>query len=369
MANLSLTARGSQASTALYTTLNLGAEVATRLEDAAVHIIEIGRRSTEQTFERGDRLQQAAALVPEGAFDTWVDKRCGIKARSARNYMAVFRNLSDYRDELVDLSIGSTVLFHLSAASADQIQEAIAFANDNGGLKVADVKSILEGGKRDDDGQDGPEAQLFSTGGASGLKALIAQKTRTGLKAFIAHVRDILEIIRAALAKKRVIKEALSRSIQELARVARQELESLALFIEADLEFGRNTRLAAFPVDSEWAHVTKTLFILGSIEDWPKAALVKAWLETEVMPVLEWSVSKDRKPKWPLARPMIEAVEYTVLSNVPVSDVGDDQAVVTEIAAGGSASKRQSVGNVPALVPDVELADLDDASLALPMLV
>lgn len=83
------------------------------------------------------------------------------------------------------------------------------------------------------------------------------------------------------------------------------------------------------------------------------------------MPVLEWGVSKDSKPKWPLARPMIEAVAYTVLSNVAVSDVQGDSAVVDE----GSASKRQSVGNVPALVLDVELADLDDASLALPMLV
>ena len=41
----------------------------------------------------------------------------------------------------------------------------------------------------------------------------------------------------------------------------------------------------------------------------------------------------------------------------------------TSAMTDGSASKLQSVGNVPALVPDVELADLDDASLALPMLV
>lgn len=365
MAKLVSTARGSHTSTALYTTLELGDDVAMALEDFAGHIFEIGRRSTEQTFELGDLLQRAAKLVPEGAFDTWIDKRCGIKARSARNYMAVFRNLSEYRDDLVDLSIGSTVLFHLSAANADQIEEAIAFANDNGGLKVSDVKNILAGDKTDEDGEEVVNADLFSSGGAHGLKALIGLKARNGLKAFIAHIRDMLEIIRASLSKKRVIKEQLSRSIQELARVGRLELESLALFIEADLEYGRNTRLAAFPVGSEWAKLQQTLSVLGNVEYWPKAGQVKEWLETEVVPVLEWGISKDSKPKWPLARPVIEAVEYTVLSNVAASDVGEGSLVMDE----GSESKRKSVGNLPALAPDVELSDVDAKALALPMLV
>src|SRR3546814_7220195 len=61
--------------------------------------------STEQTFELGDHLDEAAALLDEGIFAKWVKNRCGIAPRTASGYMAVFRNLGDFRDELVDLSV------------------------------------------------------------------------------------------------------------------------------------------------------------------------------------------------------------------------------------------------------------------------
>ena len=188
-----------------------------QLETSAAHIFDLGRRTTEQTFELGDHLAQAADLLADGRFDRWVKVRCDLAARSARNYMAVFRNLSSYRDDLVDLSVGSTVLFHLSSATPDQVKAAIAFAEENKRLQVADVKAILNGGE---EGEDKLEKDDQSNiGGITGLKALIAVKFREGLKAFIAHVVAICQAIEAALAKPRVIKEALAKEIQVRAAV------------------------------------------------------------------------------------------------------------------------------------------------------
>jgi hypothetical protein len=279
----------------------IGHTLREQLETSAAHIFDLGRRTTEQTFELGDHLAQAADLLADGRFDKWVKMRCGLAPRSARNYTAVFRNLTPYRDDLVDLSVGATVLFHLSSATPDQVKAAIAFAEDNGRLQVSDVKTILAGGE---EGEDQPEkGDQFQIGGVAGLKVLIAIKIRDGLKAFIAHIVAICQAIEAALAKSRVIKEALAKEIQDIARVARQELESLALFIEPDLDFGRNTRPTKFPKKTGWAEVNDTLYTLGGVDSWPKSKEMRDWLALHVLPALGWAVSKERAPEWPLAEP------------------------------------------------------------------
>ncbi|MGV2114548.1 hypothetical protein ACQZ46_25260 [Agrobacterium salinitolerans] len=280
------------------------------LESSAAHIFDLGRRTTEQTFELGDHLAQAADLLADGRFDKWVKMRCGLAPRSGRNYMAVFRNLGHVRDELVDLSVGATVLFHLSSATDDQVKAAIAFAEENGRLQVADVKAILAGGEEGGD-KAGKDDQ-FWTGGVGGLKALIAAKIRDGLKAFIEHVVTICKAVEAALSRSRVIKEALAKEIQDIARVARQELENLALFIEPELDYGRNTKPTKFPKKTGWAEVNDTLYTLGGVDGWPKSKDMRDWLALHVLPVLGWAVSKERKPEWPLAAPTAPACEPAV---------------------------------------------------------
>src|SRR3546814_4036924 len=88
-----------------YEKLGIDANLRARLESSAARIFDLGRRTTEQTFELGDHLDEAAALLDEGIFAKWVKNRCGIAPRTASGYMAVFRNLGDFRDELVDLSV------------------------------------------------------------------------------------------------------------------------------------------------------------------------------------------------------------------------------------------------------------------------
>lgn len=262
------------------------------LETSAANIFDLGRRTTEQAFELGDHLARAADLLADGRFDKWVKMRCGLSARSGRNYMAVFRNLGHVRDELVDLSVGATALFHLSSATTDQITKAIAFAEENGRLRAADVKALLaKGGEGDDKREKDGE---YHVGGVGGLKALIAVKSREGLKAFVTHVAAICQAIEAALAKPRVIKEALAREVEDLARVARLELESLAQFVEPDSDLRRHPRSTQFPKESEWSVVNETLQKLGLVDTWPKSKDLPGWLRNEVVPVLDWAISRDR---------------------------------------------------------------------------
>ncbi|MBO9194847.1 hypothetical protein J5277_12085 [Rhizobium sp. 16-449-1b] len=292
-------ATAAAATSSIYDTLEIDASARARLESMASFIADLGRRSTEQTFELGDHLHSASEMLAEGAFDTWVKKRCGLNARSARNYRAVFRNLSDYRDTLVDLSIGTTVLFHLSSAKPEQIEEAIAFAQEQGRLQVADVKAILS-----DEADVGsrPEADPYAVGGIDGLKALIAVKGRDGVKSYTAHVDAIRQAIEASLAGKRVIKETLAREIQDLARVTLQELYSLALFVEPKIEMGYNPRATTFAKGSYWDQVNRLLYKLGGVDYWPKSGEMRDWLANTVLPTLEWAVSKQKNPAWLVGR-------------------------------------------------------------------
>lgn len=282
-----------------YEKLKIPLSVRARLESSASRIFDLGRRTTEQTFELGDHLDEAAALLDEGIFDRWVKNRCGIAPRTARGYMSVFRNLSDFRDELVDLSVGSTVLFHLAHAPHDKIREAIAYAEEHGQLRVSDVKTILANG--DDVDDQGVRRDEYADGGIAGLKALTAIKTRDGLKLLIARIKMICDVIEAALQKPRVIKDTLAKEINDPACIARLELENVAMFVQPINDPRRSACPVEFPKGSEWGRVADLLQTLGVKDNWPKMAELRSWLQMEVLPVLKWAISTERKPKWPLA--------------------------------------------------------------------
>ena len=343
-----------------YEKLKIDSNLRKRLETSASKIFDLGRRTTEQTFELGDHLDEAAVLLDEGVFDKWVKLRCGIAPRTARGYMAVFRNLPAFRDDLVDLSIGSTVLFHLAHAPHDKVREAIEFAEEHGQLRVADVKAVLAGGEAVEDKTE--SGDFYGAGGVTGLKALIAVKARDGLKLFVVHIEVIVQAIKTALDQKRVIKEALAREVEDLARVARMELESLAQFVEADSDLRRHPRSTQFPKETEWATINETLQKLGLFDSWPKSKDLPGWLRDEVVPVLEWSISKDRKPKWPLAPPNDAAAVAPVV-------VEDRVAVVTgEVMTenGEAPPDRQALEVIPPLAIEVEAEDdrLDEGASA-----
>lgn len=86
-----------------------------------------------------------------------------------------------------------------------------------------------------------------------------------------------------------------------------------------------------FPKGSEWGRVAEVLKKLGVKDNWPKMAKLRGWLQMEVLPVLNWAISTDRKPKWPLA----PAADDKTMAAVVVADAAElmPEAEAEQVAA------------------------------------
>jgi hypothetical protein len=97
-----------------YASFEISPEISAELEAKAKLLIDLGRKETDHIFELGALLEEASAHIPDGTFGKWVEARCNITARTARNWRGVHRNLGGYRDRAVALAIGPTVLIQLA---------------------------------------------------------------------------------------------------------------------------------------------------------------------------------------------------------------------------------------------------------------
>ncbi len=272
-------------------------DIKSQLEETAMFLISVSRRSTEETFTLGERLERAAALLPEGTLEKWALERCGYTARHVRTQRAVFRNLDAYRDILVELAVGPTVLGKLSAAEPEQIEQAIGFAAQNGKLRVQDVTAIMAGSKNEAEAR--PEVDPYDVGGIDGLKAIIAMKIRDGVKSFVGHIEEIRAHVSEALPKKNIVKKTLAEKTHLTARLAHKELESLAQFVRPYPTAAYVISNIALPGKTGWAAVSALLYKMGSETTWPDKGELRTWLEREVVPILEWATSKSSTPAWP----------------------------------------------------------------------
>lgn len=302
-----------------YEANSLAEDVKTQLEETAIFLISVSRRSTEETFKLGEHLERAAGLLPEGTLEKWAVERCGYTARHVRTQRAVFRNLARYKDILVELAVGPTVLGKLSAAEPEQIEHAIGFAAQNGKLRVQDVAAIMAGSK--DKAEARPQIDPYDVGGLDGLKAIIAIKVREGLKSFVGHLEEIRAHIDEALPKKNIVKKSLADKTHLTARLARRELESLAQFVTPNPHFTSVVWNSSLPPKTRWSDVGDLLYKMGSIESWPEKEKLRTWLETEVVPVLEWATSKTTAPAWPGAETS-EAPSVNIPAEVDADEQG-----------------------------------------------
>lgn len=306
----------------LYDSLNVADdEIRGELEEMASRLIGARRHSTEESFALGAYLERAAELLPDGLLEKWVVQRCDYTSRHVRTYRAIHRNLSGYKDTLVALAVGSTVLGKLSAAEPEKIEQAIGFAMQHRRLRVADVTEILAGAKQSD-GDARLEESPYDIGGAEGLKAIIAIKVRNGLKSFLDHVEEIRTYVAAALLEKRVVKKTLAEQIHLTARLARKELESLAQFVMPNPEVAYVIWETKLPAHTNWKAVGDLLHKIGGVDTWPEVGNLHSWLENEVLPILEWASAKTKGPAWPLSA--------TVLS--PLKDAAVTEASSTTLA-------------------------------------
>lgn len=265
-------------------------DIKSRLESTAVLLISATRRSTEETFELGEHLEQAATLLPDGTVEQWAAERCGYTARHIRTLRATARNLGAYRQVLVELAVGPTVVGKLSSASPDQIEQAIGMARETGRLRVQDVAAIISGSKEGTEQEE--DVDPFDVGGPDGLKAIVALKVREGMKSFIAHVNEIRAHIEEALPKQNIVKKALVQRTALTARLAREELKSLAEFVTPHPEAAYHINSTLLPARTKWSAVGDLLYNMGGEDTWPDKAGLREWLENEVLPLLNWVAPK-----------------------------------------------------------------------------
>lgn len=332
-------------------------DVKSLLEETAVFLIGVTRRSTEEAFELGERLEHAAALLPEGTLEKWAVARCGYTARHVRTQRAVFRNLARYKDILVELAVGPTVLGKLSAAEPEQIEQAIGFAAQNGKLRVLDVAAIVASSKNQVDPK--PQADPYDVGGLEGLKAIIAIKVRDGIKAFIGHLEMIRAHVSEALPKKNIVKKTLAEKTHLTARLAYRELESLAQFVMPHPNDKHTMSPIGLPTKSGWEKISRLLFKMGSETHWPDKAELRIWLETEVVPLLDWATSKAIAPAWPSAE-----TREASNTNVP-TDVDANKSVLAAVK-GSDDPGRADTASVEERLKSIAAAFGAEATVELP---
>jgi hypothetical protein len=309
------------------------------LEDEAKLLIGAQRRSTEEAFESGERLERIALLLPEGTVEKWAVECCGYTARHVRTRRAVYRNLSAYKPILVALAVGPTVLGKMSGATPEQVEQIIGFAGTHDRLRVQDVTAIIAGSKSDVD--EHPERDPYDAGGLDGLKAIIAIKVRDGLKSFAGHLEEIRGHVAEALPKKNIVKKSLAEKTALTARLAHRELDSLAQFVTPNPNAAFVIDTTRLPSGSNWAAVSALLYKMGSETTWPDKAELRTWLEAEVVPTLEWATSKKPLPTFPnanaaaLAAPVAETtmVEAPKGSTPELAGAPSIEDAVTSMAA------------------------------------
>lgn len=336
---------------AFYAANSIAEDIKDKLEDTAAFLINVTRRSTSEAFERGEHLEKAAVLLPEGTLDKWAVECCGYTARHVRTQRAIYRNLAYYKEILVQLAVGPTVLGKLSAATPEQIEQAIGLAGTNGRLRVQDVAAIMAGSKQDV--EEKPEIDPYDVGGPDGLKALIAIKVRDGLKSFVGHIEEIRTHVLEALPKNNIVKKDLAAKIHLTARLANRELESLVQFVRPHPNDRHTMTSTELPAKSGWEKVSRLLYKMGSETSWPDKAELRTWLETEVVPTLEWAAPAKGDP----VRPKVKAdvAKGVVASAKAVAD--------TPTPAKSSASPKAKASSRPSL--EENLAMLTDGFTAI----
>ncbi|WP_143540739.1 hypothetical protein [Rhizobium sp. L43] len=279
-----------------YAAYEISPEVSAELEAKAKSLADLGRKETDHVFQLGALLEQVSAHIPDGTLGKWVEARCNITARTARNWRGVYRNLGGYRDRAVELAVGPTVLIQLISAPAEKIEAAFAFAEDQGRIQVADVKAILAGHE--------VPSESVDLGGVHGLKAIIETRTRESPAALLRNLLGLLKILSGALAEarrtgKRIKKSRIAPKAEVRAYHAHELLSSLGTGVGPQGD-GKSTMKVGLPSASRWKQVEALLWRLRDSTNWAKVDILETWLETIVIPTLIWATSKEKSLAWPL---------------------------------------------------------------------
>jgi hypothetical protein len=263
-----------------------------------------GRRGVDRRNERRKRnglrllvLRQVAQLggarraAENGAGktpDSWRDDLSVFDIAMVVHRLAdaVYRHLQPFRERIVRAGIVASSLYDLASAEPKQIEEVLAAREAGRKLTGAQIKEML--------GKTKTASTSPEDGGPSGLRARIAEKTATALPELMANAFALLEMVLASLEPHRrgktVVVSEIQRPLIHPARMVQQQLEWLTwVAVPAPKGFHPHA-IHHSPIvkGDRWDELHATLYKLGSVEQWPRAAEVGAWLQDIVVPQLAW---------------------------------------------------------------------------------
>lgn len=260
-------------------------------------IRSLGRRTNQQAYELGGYLARAKAILPERELGAWVKAICKFTPKTARNYIAVYENLSLYKERLVATATSPTMLFVLAYAEEQKVEEVLAALEAGEELTVAQVKQMVGVSTAK---KAAPVADSLNMGGLEGLRKVADLKIEQDAARFLGLTTSILKRVEKALeplARNRaVLKGALSDAVMYDCRHAHDLINSLAAPLRPDVTPHLNWRPEKLPDGSNWRKVQALLHRMGGTEDWPDRASFVPWLQNEVVPLLRFVVHGEPLP-------------------------------------------------------------------------
>lgn len=272
-------------------------EDVSELQAIGEDIRSLGRRTSQQAYELGGYLARAKAILPERKLGAWVKVICKFTPKTARNYIAVYENLSVYKERLVATATSPTMLFVLAYAEEQKVEEALAALEAGEELTVAQVKQMIgvSTGKK-----AAPVADNLNMGGLAGLRKVADLKIEQDAARFLGLTTSILKKVEKALEplsrNRAVRKGALCDAVTYDCRHAHDLINSLAAPLRPDVTPHLNWRPEKLPDGTNWRKVQALLHRMGGTEDWPDRASFVPWLQNEVVPLLRFVVHGEPLP-------------------------------------------------------------------------
>ncbi|MER8910957.1 hypothetical protein NKH99_25400 [Mesorhizobium sp. M0854] len=262
--------------------LGLGSAELKAIKKCEAEIMLLGRRTTEETFDLGDQLNIAAALIPDRMFGKWAVSVSRYSRQHLFSLMKIATVLKDHKTRLVEARMSATAMGHL-ASSPEHVAEVLAEFEAGRSLTAKQIQAIVGSDNEKHD------IDLPNLGGVAGLKANAQAKLKFGISEFTRNISSIIADVDAALVPswngKRVLKGELADKIERRARLARFQLENIALFVELNPNNSAASQVIGFPEGGKWLEVTELLWVLGGRDSWPREYLA-TWLNTGVLPLL-----------------------------------------------------------------------------------
>jgi hypothetical protein len=261
------------------------------LAEVTERIVALGRRSTAQTYEYGEELAKAQAILPPKKFGKWLKANCGITTKTAKNYTRVYKELAEHRVRLEKAAAAPAAMFALFGATDDAIENVLSAYEKGERPTVAAIKEMVGGAGK----AETLEVDILNMPGRAGCLKIAEQRMKSNIALFFDLLAKILIPVEKAAVKfesgVRVIKADLIAAIEIDCRHANDVfgLTLAPLFMNfIDPRF--NWRSSDCEPMSAWGRLQRALLTAGGRDSWPTGEAFKPWIVEEVYPLLKFAV-------------------------------------------------------------------------------